>query len=75
MARNRKYNWEGLFDRDKTVLVRDKDYKCSQSTMVAQVRNEASRRRVRVKVQDSGETIVVEVVGEIHNTDKTAVTV
>lgn len=74
MAARRKYNWEGLFGRPCTVLVRGEDYHCSQSAMSAMVRNAASKLGVRVRLTDTGETIRVEVIGAIQHPDTTSVT-
>lgn len=69
----RKYNWEGLFDRLRTILVRGVDYHCSQSTMAQTIRNNASQRGVRVRLTDTGTTIEVEVVGAFSHPDKVGV--
>ncbi len=65
----RKYGWEEWFDRHgRTILVRGVDYHCSQSTMAQTIRNNASRRRLRVRLIDIGHAIILEVVGEVHRT-------
>ena len=74
MAAKRKYNWDGLFDRQHTVLVRGADYHCSQSTMAGMIRNQASGRGVRVCLTDTGDSIIVEVANEVSHTDQVAVT-
>ena len=74
MPAMRKYDWEGLFKRQRTKLVRGIDYKCSQSSMAGSIRNEASKRRLRIRLIDEGESITVEVVGAVPHTDKVAVT-
>ena len=59
----RKYNWEGLFEQEEVVrIAHGIDYHCSQSTMVGQIRNEASKRGKRVRVIDEGRSITVEVI-------------
>lgn len=73
MAAQRKYDWEGLFRRYQTTLVRGRDYDCSQSTMVGMIRNHASRRGMRVRVVDEGDSIIVEVKSEIPRPDKAPV--
>lgn len=75
MAARRKYSWEKWFDTPRTTLRRGVDYHCSQSTMAQTVRNNASRRNIRIKLEDTGESIIIEVVGENTHTDKTAVPV
>lgn len=69
----RKYRWEDWFDRPRTVLVRGTDYHCSQSTMVAMIRNNASMRQARVRLTDTGDSIVIEVVSEILHTNRVEV--
>ena len=73
VGRPRKYRWEEWFGRPLTVLVNGLDYHCSQSTMSQMVRNNASQRGLRVRVTDTGDTIIIEVVGEVQHTDKAAV--
>lgn len=73
MSPNRKYDWEGLLARDRTVLVRGVDYVCSQSTMAGMVRNNASKRRVRVKVTDTGDTLIIEVTGSLPRLETASV--
>ena len=65
MAAKRKYRWEEWFDRPRTTLVRGVDYRCSQSMMSQQVRSNASARGVSVRVADTGDSIIVEVVSAI----------
>ena len=75
MAATRKYMWEEWFGRPLTLVVQGVDYQCSQSTMVAQIRNCASRRGVRVRLTDVGDSIVIEVVSEIPHANKVAIAV
>lgn len=74
----RKYPWEEWLGRVRTVLLRGVHYRCSQSTMCQTIRNNASRRGLRVRLVDTGTEILVEVVGagehgEIPHTNKAAV--
>ncbi len=78
----KKYLWDDLFKRARTVLLRGDDYDCSQSTMSQQIRNEASKRGLPVKIRDEGMALVVEVQlgrrlkekkGEVPHTDPSAV--
>ncbi len=73
MSAKRLYSWEDWFDRGGTTLVRGVDYHCSQYAMVAQVRNAASKHGVKVRVADSGNTITIEVTGEVQYTDRATV--
>ena len=73
MAAKRKYKWEAWFGMGRVVLVRGIDYQCSQSAMMSMVRTNAWLRRVRVSVQDTGNTLIVEVRGAIPHTDSVAV--
>ncbi len=67
MAPKRKYRWEEWFAKPRTVLVQGIDYNCSQSTMSQMVRNEASMRHLRVRVEDNRQSIVIEVKCEISH--------
>ena len=63
MAAHRKYPWEEWFGRPSTVLVRGVHYRCSQSTMVQTIRNNASARGLSVQVTDKRNEIFIEVSG------------
>ncbi len=56
---HRKYNWEDWFSRAEVIIVYGVDYHCSQSTMVQTIRNEASKRGLRVSVIDAGNEIYI----------------
>ena len=73
MAAHRKYRWEEWFTQGTVVLVHGVDYHCSQSAMVQTARNNASRRGLRVSIIDNGDTIVIEVTGEVSHTNMFAV--
>lgn len=75
MAAKRKYWWEEWFSKPRTVLIREIDYHCSQSAMTQMVRNNASQRGIRSRVIDTGNSVIIEVLDEIHNTDKSAIVV
>lgn len=75
---NQKYPWETWFGRSRTVLLRGVHYKCSQSAMCQLIRNNASKRGMRVRLTDTGTEIVMEIGasdGEVPRTDPVAVTV
>jgi hypothetical protein len=59
MARPRKYDWDDWFNRSFTVLIRGRDYRCSQSSMVQQVRNAALKMGVMVSVIDGGDRVTL----------------
>jgi len=61
--RKRLYDWSSLFTRARFTLVRGRDYTCSQSSIVQQVRNAATQQEppARVKIRDEGTRVVVEV--------------
>lgn len=61
MSRRRKYAWEDWFSRPETIIVAGVHYHCSQSTMCQTVRNNASRRGLRVKLTDVGTEVLIEV--------------
>ena len=70
----RKYQWEQWFEQPQTVLVRGVDYHCSQTTMSGMIRNNASRRGVRTRLIDNGDSIIIEVVNlAIPHSDRTTV--
>jgi hypothetical protein len=73
MPARRKYNWEEWFGRPVTLLTRGADYNCSQSIMCAVIRNEASERRVRIRLRDEGDSIIIEVVDAVPHPDKTTI--
>lgn len=60
-GRVQQYPWDLWFSQPRTVLERGRDYRCSQSTMTQNVRNQAWRRGVSVKLTDCGNSIVMEV--------------
>ena len=64
MAARRKYPWEEWFGRPRTILHRGIDYHISQTSMWQSVQNNARLRRVKVRVTDAHESIIIEVVGE-----------
>ena len=67
-VRQRLYNWEYWFSRSRTVLLRGVDYRCSQSTMVQIVRNNASRMGILVSIKDTETELVIEVRSGKDNT-------
>jgi len=74
MAAHRKYAWEKWFAQSVVTVVRGRDYTCSQSTMVATIRNNASRLGHKVRLVDTGSSVIIKVItNEIPYTDKIAV--
>jgi hypothetical protein len=71
MSRRRKYAWEDWFAQGGFVLVRGIHYQCPQSTIVQAIRNNASMRGLRIRLQDTGLTVVVTVVGRKGEADDT----
>lgn len=63
MAAKRKYKWREWFDQREFILTQGEHYHCSQSTMAQVVRNNASKRGLRVRVMDTGQQIEVKVTG------------
>jgi len=59
--RHSKYEWDYWFSYPTFELQQGRDYHVSQSAMVQQVRNMASRYGVRVSIEDRGTSLVVEV--------------
>lgn len=76
MAARKKYNWDELFKRGRSLLEAGIDYHCSQSNICQQIRNEASKRKVSVRLSDLGNQVVIAVLGakdEVRDTDTSAV--
>lgn len=71
----RQYLWEQWFGQRRAVLLRGVHYRCSQSSMCQAIRNEACRRRLRVRLTDGGTEVILEVVGAIPRTDTPAIAV
>jgi hypothetical protein len=63
MSARRKYDWDGLFNQEFALLEKDIDYHCSQSNIIQQIRNEASKRRLRVRITDSNNQVIIRVLG------------
>lgn len=62
MAARRKYDWNELFEQEHSLLKYGVDYHCSQSNIIQQIRNEASKRKLRVKLSDLGSSVLIQVV-------------
>lgn len=61
----RIYPWEEWFRARRITLLRGVHYGCSQSTMAQTIRNNASLRGLRVRIEDIGTGLIMEVIGEI----------
>ena len=46
------YPWDSWFLKERFVIKRGLDYKCSQSVMAQQIRNAAVQRDLRVSLED-----------------------
>ncbi len=76
MAARKKYDWDELFKQEYSLLEHGIDYQCSQSNIIQQIRNEASRRKLSVRITDMSGQVIIRVLEnrrEIPDTDKTAV--
>ncbi len=62
MAARRKYDWDKLFEQEHSLLEMGQDYHCSQSCIIQSIRNEASKRRLRVRITDLMNRVVIRVV-------------
>lgn len=75
MAARRKYNWETLFKQECSLLEYGVDYHCSQSNIIQSIRNEASKRRLSVRITDLNNQVIIKVagnkIGEIHEVQYT----
>lgn len=56
-----KYDWDNWFDQDCFLLSRGGEYVCSQSSMVQNIRNAATKRGLKVQVEEDGNSILVQV--------------
>jgi hypothetical protein len=57
---NKRYNWPALFSQgERFTLVRGQDYHCSQSSIVQQLRNAASRAKITLHIEDLGDKVLV----------------
>ena len=73
MAARRKYDWDRLFEQQQSLLERGEDYHCSQSNIIQQIRNEASKRGLRIRLTDLDDRVVIKVMSgrpQIVNTDQ-----
>ncbi len=62
MAARRKYDWDRLFEQHQSLLERGEDYHCSQSNIIQQIRNEASKRGLRIRLTDLDDRVVIKVI-------------
>lgn len=56
---NRIYPWERWFKVKKLVLKRGEDYQCLTHGMVAQIRDQAAKRKIKVQIKVGEEEITV----------------
>ena len=77
---SRMYPWEEWFNKPHTVLRRGVHYHVSQSIMHQMIRNNASKRGIRVRLIDTDDEIIINVVGvidrknyEVHYPDTTTI--
>lgn len=66
MAARRKYDWDRLFEQDQVLLERGEDYNCSQSNIIQQIRNEASKRGLRIRLNDLDDRVIIKVLNRPH---------
>lgn len=59
----RLYDWDAWLAKDRFVLRRGKDYSCPTSSIIQQLRQAASNRKVQLSVDDRGTEVAVQVVG------------
>lgn len=58
------YSWDEWFGRQRFVLRRGTDYRCSQSVMAQQIRNNASVRGLLINLVEGDDHFTVIVRGE-----------
>lgn len=59
----KRYPWTTWFRRGRFTLTRGIEFSCLTHGMAAMVRNVASRKRLRISIQQDGTTIQVTVLG------------
>lgn len=60
----RIYQWEQWLTKSRTKLIRGQDYICSSVSMAQQIRNAASYRGVKVKIQEVADGLLIRLVKE-----------
>lgn len=58
-----RYKWDNLFCNKVFTLYKGRDYECSQSSMVSQIRTAASNRGLSVSVHDGSDCVEVLISG------------
>lgn len=71
----RIYQWEQWFQQGCITLCRGTHYWISQGVMYQTIRNNASRRGLRVRLKDHGDRIDVEVIGGTRHNTRSVVSV
>ncbi len=61
MGAPRKYDWDAWFKRGTFLLIKGREYTCSQSAIAQQVRVAASKRGLSVTLQDVDSGMAVKV--------------
>ena len=62
--RSRNYMWRTWLSCPRMTLYRGVDYFVQQSSFISQLRNAASRLGKSIHVEDSGNHVVIEVLGD-----------
>ncbi len=55
------YSWDKWFSHNRFTLLKGRHYRCSNSGMVQQLRNQAVQRGVKVTITDLDSRLVVEI--------------
>ena len=76
---NRKYPWEKWLGDPRTVIKRGVDYNLSQAIMFQVVKNNATLRRKRIRLVDTNDGLIIEVLGrredaKVSHSNKTPLT-
>lgn len=54
-----KYPFDSWFAQGKVVLVKGRDYHCSNASFISQLRSAASKRGMALRIAEIGEVITV----------------
>ena len=68
IGHRRKYPWEAWFGQPRTVIKYGVDYKLSQTMMYITIRNNASLRGLRIRLEDTRDGFIIETIGRISDT-------
>lgn len=60
VKRKTRYPWDKWLTQPQTILLRGRDYRCTTFGLAQQVRQQASRRGIRVSVHTTQDSVTIE---------------